>query len=205
MVTTIGVMGTIVDTALRAPSTMSECRTGLAPAAVRPSSASVTRESTPSATSCCRKAPMTLKVRTNTAPMMSTKSGSAVHLPVSRRSMRRLVSRSRLSRGLTTAAETMRSMNEKRMSAIAAARSSPRSCSIWETMRSTVSSSAWSRPRAEAVSSSPSTNFVAAKRTGTLARSAWSSTRCMIAWRQRWRAPSWSVGSQKSWRPGRSR
>ena len=54
----------------------------------------------------------------------------AVHLPVSILSMARLRWYSLLSLGFTTVLEQRRLMNVKRISAMAAARSSPRSSSI---------------------------------------------------------------------------
>ena len=113
---------------------------------------------------------------------------------------------SRLSCGFTTHSSHTSPMNEKRMSARAESRSVPASSSIWLMMCSMASSSFWSRPSASVTSPSPSTSFVAAKRTGMFARAAWSSTRWQIPWMQRCSAP-WSGPSaaQKSRRPGCSR
>ena len=204
MVTMIGAMGSTVPMALKMPPITRECSTGFTPAAVRPTSAAAVSASTPAATRFCSARPTTLNVRKNTAPMMSTNMGMAVYLPVSTRSILRLRSSSREACGFTTAADTIFSINEKRMSAMAAARSRPRSSSIWCTMCSTASSSFLSSARASLTWASPSTSFDAAKRTGMFARMAWSSIRCMIACRQRCTAPPWSPGSQKSCRPGSS-
>ena len=87
---------------------------------------------------------------------------------------------------------------------MAAARSSPRLCSISCTMPSMASSSFWSSFRASSTCWSPSTTLVAAKRSGMPAATAWSSIRCMMLCRQRCTAPPWSSLSQKSCRRGRS-
>ena len=95
-------------------------------------------------------------------------------------------------------------MNEKRMSAIAACLSRPRSCSIWVMICSIISSSFPVRFSILMISSSPSTILLAAKRTGMSASFAWSSIRCMMPWRQRCTAPPYSSAGQKSCRAGAS-
>ena len=118
--------------------------------------------------------------------------------------MRTLRACSRLSRGLTTDDAQTFWIKLKRMSAIAAARSSPRSFSIWQMICSSVSFSFWSSPSRSSTRLSPSASLLAAKRTGMPACSAWSSIRLMIACRQRCTAPPCSPASQKSCRPGLS-
>ena len=83
-------------------------------------------------------------------------------------------------------------------SAIAAARSRPRSSSICTMRCSRVSFSFCESFKASMTMASPSMSLEAAKRTGMSARWAWSSMRCMMLWRQRCTAPPWSSLSQKS-------
>ena len=83
-----------------------------------------------------------------------------------------------------------------------AARSSPRSSSICTMICSIISFSFCSKFNACSTSWSPSTSLLAAKRTGIPALTAWSSIRCIIAWRHRWTAPLWLFSSQKSCRLG---
>ena len=80
-----------------------------------------------------------MNVRKNTSAIISTNTGRAVYLPVSTLSMRRLRRCSLLSRGFMTHSAQIFSMNEKRISAIAALRSRPRSFSIWTMICSSAS------------------------------------------------------------------
>ena len=89
-------------------------------------------------------APTTLNVSQNTSAMMATNAGMAVNVPVSNLSSAMLRACSRLSRGLTTHSSHTFPMKANRMSAMAAARSRPRSASIWRTMCSSMSFSFWS-------------------------------------------------------------
>ena len=74
-----------------------------------------------------------------------------------------------------------RSIKSKRISAMAALRSSPRSVSIWRTMCSSISCSLRSSCNCCRISASPSMALVAAKRTGSPASAAWSSIRWITA------------------------
>ena len=106
--------------------------------------------------------------------------GIAVQRPVSMRSMRLERMYSLLFWGLTTVCAQRRSMNENRISAMAAARSMPRSSSICRMICSIISFSFWVSFRALSTCESPSTSLPAAKRAGMPARSVWSSTRCIM-------------------------
>jgi len=136
--------------------------------------------------------------------MIAIKHGIAVYFPVKIRSIFSLRIRSLLSFGFTTACSHKRSMKSKRISAIAALRSTPRSVSIWHTICSNISFSFSSSFNCFRISRSPSIAFVAANRTGISAFSAWSSIRWITAWIHRCTEPSWSFLSQKSCRIGRS-
>ena len=78
----------------------------------------------------CSDAPITWKVRKKTAAIIPAKHGRAVYFPVSTRSIFVLRTCSRLSFGFTTVSRQTFSIKLKRISAIAAARSRPRSVSI---------------------------------------------------------------------------
>ena len=136
--------------------------------------------------------------------MIPIKHGIAVYFPVKISSIFSLLTRSLLSFGFTTICSQRRSIKSNRISAIAALRSTSRSVSICCTICSSISNSFWSSFNCSKISGSPSIAFVAAKRTGSFASSAWSSIRWITAWIHLWTAPSWSLLSQKSWRSGRS-
>ena len=196
-----------LPTPVSTPSTTSDRTAWFVPKASRPAAAAAITASTACSSTPWRAAPTTPNVIQNTSPMMRMNIGMAVHLPVSTRSMATERLCSRLSCGLTTHEAQTCSMNEKRMSARAAMRSLPDSSSIWRMMCLMPLYSFSSRPSALRTSSSPSTSFVAAKRTGIDAAAAWSSIRCAMPWMQRCSAP-WSGASgsseQKSTRPGLS-
>ena len=134
--------------------------------------------------------------------MIPTKQGIAVYFPVRTRSIFSLRIRSLLSFGLTTVCSHKLSIKSNLMSAIAALRSNLRSVSICLTICSNISISFWSSFNCSKIKWSPSIAFVAAKRTGICAFSAWSSIKCITAWIQRCTAPLWSSLSQKSCRNG---
>ena len=125
-------------------------------------------------------------------------------MPVKTLSIFSLLFLSRLSVGLTTVLSHTFSINEKRISAIAALLSSPRSFSICNIRCSIVSFSFWSSCSFSNTSSSPSISFEAANLKGTPALSAWSDIISHIACIQRCTAPPKSFSSQKSCLPGRS-
>ena len=141
-------------------------------AAVSAWSTSTVSASMPCSSRPCSHAPITLNVSQNTSPMMAMKAGMAVYLPVRKRSIFRERSVSRLSCGLRTAAAQTRPMKSKRMSAMAALRSSFRSVSIWRMMWSSISCSFSSSCSCRSTRSSPSMSLLAAKRTGRPYRSA---------------------------------
>ena len=136
--------------------------------------------------------------------MIPIKQGIAVYFPVRIRSIFSLRILSLLSLGFTTVFSQTFSIKVKRISAIAALRSSPRSFSIWTIRCSIASFSFSSRCSFSKIRWSPSMIFEAAKRIGICASFAWSSIRCETAWIQRCTAPPKSLSSQKSCLPGRS-
>ncbi len=156
----------------------------------------------PASSTPCIHAPITLNVSQNTSAIIPTNAGTAVYFPVKNWSILRLASRSLLSLGLITVSSTKLWIKVNRISAIAAARSSPRSSSIWYIIWSSISCSFCDKSNASSIPVSPSTSFVAAKRTGSPARTAWSSIKWIIPCRHLCTAPSWSSWLQKSFLPG---
>ena len=193
-----------LPTPLNTSSMMSDCSTSFTCAAASPDATTSVSAVIPPSSSSDSHAPTTLNVSQNTSAMMATNAGMAVKGPVSSLSMRVLRACSRLSVGFTTVCSHTRPMKLNRMSAMAAARSRPRSASIWQMMCSSASFSFWSRSSRSSTSWSPSASLLAANRGGMPARSAWSSMSAMMLCRQRWTAPSCSSGAQKSWRTGGS-
>ena len=128
------------------PSTTSERTGSLTSQRTKASSTTPPSQSMPAASKSCSHRPMTSNVSQKTSAMMAMKAGMAVHLPVRVRSILRLRRYSLLSLGLDTVCAHRRPMKEKRMSAMAAWRSRPRSSSIWTMMCSTISFSFCSRP-----------------------------------------------------------
>ncbi len=144
-VTIVGRKLSTLPTPLKMPSITSDCSTLFTlPASIAIAAASV---KAPIAISKRPEshAPMTLKVSQNTAAIIRTNIGRAVYFPVKIRSIAVLRTCSLLSCGLTTVSLQILLINEKRMSAMAAARSSPRSFSIWQIICSSVSCSFVSR------------------------------------------------------------
>ena len=88
------------------------------------------RNPIPDSKRSCNHAPITLKVSQNMIPMIPINAGIAVYLPVRKASNFSLLCLSLLSLGLTTDAATSFFIKEKRISAIAADLSIPRSSSI---------------------------------------------------------------------------
>ena len=115
---------------------------------------------------------------------------------------------SRLSCGRTTVLAHRFARKAKRMFASAASASMPASASIAAVSSRTDETADSGRSSLRAISSSHSTIFVAAKRAGTDACSAYGSMMCAVAWMQRRTAPSGScscaLAGQKSMRPGAS-
>ena len=165
-VTMIGRNDSTEPTPANIPSITRLCNAEFTPAALSPLSTATVRASIPISRSFCRPAPITLNVNINTAAIIAMKHGIAVYLPVRIRSIFSLRSLSLLSLGLTTVFSHTFSMNENRISAIAALLSSPRSFSIWMTTCSSVSISFLSRFNFSRIRLSPSISFDAAKRTG---------------------------------------
>ena len=128
-VTMIGKKLSTEPTPLKMPSMTRECKTGLMFAAVMAASTVSVSQPTPRSSRSERTLPITLKVSQKTSAMMRMNDGMAVYLPVRILSIRRLRACSRLSRGLMTVAAHTRLMKRNRISAMAAARSSPRSFS----------------------------------------------------------------------------
>ena len=165
-ITIIGRKLNTLPTPANTPSIISPCRSSLTPTFVRKASAACVTASTPFSRSPCKKAPITLNVSQNTSPIIRINIGIAVYLPVSMRSILRLRICSLLSCGFITVFLHMLDINEKRISAIAALRSSPRSFSSCITMCSSVSCSFSSSSSCSSISLSPSISLLAAKRSG---------------------------------------
>ena len=133
---------------------------GFMPYAVSPLSHMSVSASIPSDSRSERREPITLKVSQNTRNITPKNTGSAVYFPVSILSIFTLRLCSRLSRHLTTDSETAFSINVYRISARAALRSRPVSCSISTTLCSISSRSFLSSSSLSAKYSSPSMSFV---------------------------------------------
>ncbi len=179
-VTIVGRKLSTLPTPLKIPSITSDCSTLFTlPASIAMEAASVSAPMNISKRPDSH-APTTLNVSQNTAAIIITKVGRAVYFPVKIRSIAALRTCSLLSCGLTTVSLQILLIKEKRMSAMAAARSSPRSFSIWQIICSNVSCSFRSRQSRSSTRVSPSASLAAAKRTGIFAADAWSSIRCII-------------------------
>ena len=190
------------------PSTSSDCATGLRSHASQPAASASRAASTPVLTRSESAAPTKLNVSTNTAAMMAKKHGIPVKRPVRSLSTETLRLCSRLSCGRTTVLSHRFARKAKRMLASAASASMPASASMAAVSSRTDETADSGRSSLRAISSSPSTIFVAAKRAGTDACSAYGSMMCAVAWMQRCTAPSGScscaLAGQKSMRPGAS-
>ncbi len=174
------------------PSVTSELTVGLTSAAASASPMSPMTKSIPVCSQSDSHAPSQLNVMRNTNPMMRMKHGMAVKRPVRMRSAATLRACSRLSCGRVTVCAQSRSMNENRMLASAASRSSPPSVSSASMKSSRACASRSGTLSARSMSGSPSTIFVAAKRRGSCAFLAYGSSRCMNACTQRCTSPSGS-------------
>ena len=162
------------------PSITSECITSFTPKAVSHVSHTAVSLSMPSESISESHAPITLNVSQNTTAIIRINAGIALYLPVSTLSIISDLVRSLLSCGFTTVSWQTPSIKLKRISAIAAALSSPHSFSICSTIVSIILTSSSSNSSRFKIRLSPSTNFVAAKRTGIPCFFAWSSIRCAI-------------------------
>ena len=189
MNTIIGTKLTTVPTPPKMPTLTRERNAGDTPQRPNAPSHTPVSQFIPDSIHPCTGAPSTSIDSQMTREMTTAKIGRAVYFPVSTLSMLRLRRYSLLSRGLTTVRAQRRFMKVKRMSAMAAQRSRPRSSSIWRIMCSTISFSFSDRSSFAVTSASPSISLLAAKRMGRPARLAWSSTRCIMPWMQRWTAP----------------
>ena len=196
----------MLPTPAKTPSITSDCTTGFTPAAASAAATASVTHATPSSMRPCSQAPSQPKVIQNTSPMMSRNAGNAVKRPVEDAvdGDRALVLAALA--GLDHAGAAHGPDEREAHVGEREKRSVPDSSSICEMMCSSASSSLASSPRAPRTSSSPSTSLVAAKRGGSPACLAWSSTRCMTAWMQRCSAPlSGPSAAQKSCLPGSSR
>ena len=155
-----------LPTPVKTASMTSEWMASLTPSEVSPSSTQWVMASMPSANRSWKKAPTTSNVSQKIRAMTATKMGSAVKRPVRNSSIFRLRACSLLSWGLTTVWSQSRRIKRKRMSATAAALSSPRSSSICFTMCSIISHSLASSCSSCRTRASPSINLAAAKRSG---------------------------------------
>ena len=113
-----------------------------------------------------KNAPITLNVSQNTNAMIPMNIGIAVYFPVRKLSILRLLMCSLLSSGFTTVSSTNLCMKLYRISAIAAARSNPRSSSNWLMMCSSISFSFSLNLSCSRICSSPSISLVAANLIG---------------------------------------
>ena len=165
-ITMIGRKLSTEPTPPKMPSTTSERTAGLTPQ--RSSAAATPSPSAPMPASShsCSGAPSTSMVSQITSAITIRKIGMAVHFPVRTLSILRLRLYSLLCFGLTTVFSQSLWIKLYRISAMAAARSSPRSASISQIMCSMASLSFWSSLRASSTRLSPSTSLLAAKRTG---------------------------------------
>ena len=179
-VTIVGRKLNTLPTPLQMPSSTSDCNTSLtSPCAIAIATRSV-RSAISISKSPDSQAPMTLNVSQNTIAMIAINAGMAVYFPVRILSILALRACSLLSLGFITVLLHTFRMKEKRISAIAAALSSPRSFSICCMICSTASCSFVSSFSLSMMRLSPSASFDAAKRRGMSASLAWSSIRCMI-------------------------
>ena len=202
--TIVGKNPTTLPTPLNTPSMTSDCSTSFTCAAASAFATTSVSQPMPASSISDSHAPTTLNVSQNTSAMMATNAGMAVNVPVSSLSSAMLRACSRLTRGRTTHSSHTRSMKANRMSAMAAARSRPRSSSSWRTMCPSRCFSFSSRASFSNTSASPSASLLAANRTGMPARSAWSPTSAMMPCRQRCTAPPCASAAQKSWQTGGS-
>ena len=124
-VTMTGKNPSTLPTPPQMPSVTSELTIGLTSAAVSASPMAPITKSMPVCSQSDSQAPSQLNVMRNTNPMMRIKHGMAVKRPVRMRSAATLRACSRLSCGRTMVRAQRRSMNENRMFASAASRSSP--------------------------------------------------------------------------------
>ena len=155
-----------LPTPLKIPSITSECITELTFQDVSALSTRFVSAEIPISSRSDNAAPITLNVSQNTAAIIATKHGMAVYFPVRILSIFTLRRCSLLSFGFTTVASQIFSINVKRISAIAADRSSPRSCSICFTICSRSCFSFSSSLSCSRISSSPSASLHAANLTG---------------------------------------
>ena len=95
-----------LPTPVNTPSTTSERTASFTSQEIKALFTSSVSRAMPSSSRPCSHAPMTLKVRKNTSPIMPIKAGMAVYFPVRKRSILWLRRCSRLSWGFTTVAST---------------------------------------------------------------------------------------------------
>lgn len=116
-----------LPTPVKIPSITRECITGLTSVDLKIPSTRFPNLSIPISRRLWSLAPITLKVRKNTSPIIRMKEGIAVYLPVRILSIRLLLLCDLLSLAFTTVSSHTLLINLKRISAIAADLSSPRS------------------------------------------------------------------------------
>ena len=165
-VTMIGRKLSTLPTPLKIPSIISDWRTSFTPVAIMPRCTCSVSQPIPISSRLESAAPITLKVSQNTAAIMAINTGIAVYLPVSTLSIRALLACSLLSCGLITVWSHILLIKENLISAIAAARSSPLSFSIYLMICSRVSFSFSSSLSLSRIRESPSASLAAANLTG---------------------------------------
>ena len=180
-VTMVGRKLSTLPTPPQIPSITRERTTGLISATTNSLSSNATTASTPMVIKSESSAPIKLNVIVNINAIIPIKHGIAVYLPVKIRSIAILRLCSLLSRGRTTVFSHRDSINENRISANAASRSSPVSFSITDTRCSNAVCFSRVRHSFSAIRWSCSTSFVAAKRRGSPFSFASNSRVCIAA------------------------
>ena len=130
MTTMIGMNESTVPTPSKIPSMTSDLMTELTFHTSKACATTASSADIPLASRFCRNAPTTLNVSQKMTHIMPINAGIPVYFPVRKRSIRSERFCSLLTCGFTTHLLTSFSIKSNRISAMAAARSSPRSSSI---------------------------------------------------------------------------
>ena len=133
IVTMIGRKLRTLPTPSKMPSMIRLCSTLLTCPAVSAASTTLVNAPIPASSSSCSHRPITLKVRKQTSPIITMNIGIAVYFPVRTLSILWLLALPLFTFGLITHSSHAFMIKSKRMSAIAAFLSSPRSFSSWIT------------------------------------------------------------------------